>query len=53
MVIDVACGPIAYKTEVLACHLRRTPIVDFWDGAKKSDSDDIDKEFSIFHLKTL
>jgi len=53
MVIDVACGPIANKTEVLAYHLRRTPIVDFWDGAKKSDSYDIDKECSIINLKTL
>jgi hypothetical protein len=29
MVIDVVCGPIAYKTQILAYHLRRKPIVDF------------------------
>jgi hypothetical protein len=44
MVINVACGPKAYKTQVLAYHLRRKPIVDFCDGMKKSDSDDINKE---------
>ena len=53
MVIDVACGPMAYKTQVLAYHLRIIPIVDFCDGTKKSDSDDIDKECPIFNVKTL
>jgi hypothetical protein len=53
MVIDVACGPIAYKTQIFAYHLRRKPIVDFCDGMKKSDLDDIDKECSIFNVKTL
>ena len=55
MVIDVACGPMAYKTQLLAYHyhLRRKPIVDFCDGIKKSESDDIDKECSIFNVKTL
>jgi hypothetical protein len=48
MVIDVVCGPIAYKTQNLAYHLRRKPLVDFWDGRKKSDSDDINKECSIY-----
>ena len=53
MVIDVACGPIAYKTQFFAYHLRRKTIVDFCDGMKKSDLDDIDKECSIFNVKTL
>jgi len=53
MVINVVCGPIAYKTQILAYHLRRKPLVDFCDGMKKSDSDDIDKEYSIFNVKTL
>ena len=44
MVMDVACGPMAYKTQILAYHSRRKPIVDFCDGTKKSDLDDIDKE---------
>ena len=43
MVIDVVRGPIAYKTQNLAYHLRRKPIVDFCDGRKKSDLDDINK----------
>ncbi len=53
MVIDVACGPMAYKTQLLAYLLHRKPIVVFCDGTKKSDSDDIDKERSIFNVKTL
>ena len=44
MVINVACGPMAYKTQFLAYNLCRKPIVDFCDGTKKSDLDDIDKE---------
>ena len=38
MVINVACGPMAYKTQLLAYHyhLCRKPIVDFCDGMKKS-----------------
>jgi hypothetical protein len=39
--------------DILAYHLRRKPIVDFCDGTKKSDSDDIDKECSIFNVKTF
>jgi hypothetical protein len=31
MVIDVACGPMAYKTQLLAYLLRRKPIVVFCD----------------------
>ena len=53
MVMDVACGPMAYKTQILAYHSRRKPIVDFCDGTKKSDLDDIDKECSIFNVETL
>jgi hypothetical protein len=53
MVIDVACGPTAYKTQHLVYHLRRIPIVDFCDETKKSDSDDIGKECSTFNVKTL
>jgi hypothetical protein len=53
MFINVACGPMAYKTQFLAYLLRRKPIVVFCDGMKKSDSDDIDKECSIFNVKTL
>ena len=53
MVIDVACGPMAYKTQILAYHLRRKPIVNFCDGTKNNDLDDIDKECSIFNVKTL
>jgi hypothetical protein len=52
MVIDVACGPMAYKTQLLAQLLRRNPIVEFCNGMKKSDSDDIDEECSIFNMKT-
>jgi hypothetical protein len=44
MVIDVACGPMAYKTQLLASLLRRKPIVVFWDGMEKSDLDDINNE---------
>jgi hypothetical protein len=53
MVMDVACGPMVYKTQILAYHSRRKPIVDFCNGTKKSDLDDIDKECSIFNVKTL
>jgi hypothetical protein len=53
MVIDVACGPMAYNTQLLAYFLRRKPIVLFCDGMKKSDSDDINDECSIFNMKTL
>jgi hypothetical protein len=53
MLIDIACGPLAYKTQILAYHLRRKPIVDFCYGTKKSESDDIDEECSIFNVKTL
>ena len=54
MLINVACGPLAYKTQILAYHLRRKPIVDFCDGTNKSDLDDImDEECSIFNMKTL
>jgi hypothetical protein len=44
MVINVACGPIAYKTQFLAYLLRRKPIDVFSGGMKKCDSDDITKE---------
>ena len=53
MVINVACGPMTYKTQILAHHLCKKPIVDFCDGTKKSDLDDIAKECSIFNVKTL
>jgi hypothetical protein len=53
MVINVACGPIAYRTQLLAHLLRRNPIVVFCDGMKKCDSDDIGEECSIFNMKTL
>jgi hypothetical protein len=53
MVIDVACGPMAYKTQILSYHLRRKPIIDFCNGTKNNDLDDIDKECSIFNVKTL
>jgi hypothetical protein len=53
MVIDVACGPMAYKTQLLAFLLRRKPIVVFCNGIKKSDLDDIDEECSILNVKTL
>jgi hypothetical protein len=49
MVIDVACGPMAYKIQLLAYLLHRKPIVVFCNGMKKSDSDDINKECSIFN----
>ncbi len=52
MVIDIACGPMAYKTQLLAYLLHRKPIVVFCNGMKKSDSDDIGKDYSIFILKT-
>jgi hypothetical protein len=50
MVIKVACGPMAYKTQLLAYLLGRKPIVVFCNG---SDSDDIDDKCSIFNMKTL
>jgi hypothetical protein len=53
MVIDVACGLMAYKTQLLAYLLHRKPIVVFCDGMKKCDSDDTNKECSIFNVKTL
>jgi hypothetical protein len=53
MVINVACGPMAYKTQLLPYLLHRKPIIIFCDGMKKSDSDDINNEFSIFNVKTL
>jgi hypothetical protein len=53
MAIDVARGPMAYKTQLLAYLLHRKPIVVFCDGMKKSDSDDINEECSIFDVKTL
>jgi hypothetical protein len=53
MVIDVACGPTAYKTQILAYLLHRKPIVVFYDGMKKSDLNDIDDKCSIFNMKTL
>jgi hypothetical protein len=53
MVIDVACGPMAYKTQLLAYLSCRKLIVVFCNGMKKSDLGDIDKECSIFNVKTL
>ncbi len=53
MVIDVACGPMAYNTQLSAYLLCRKPIVVFCYGMKKSDLDDIGKECSIFNVKTL
>jgi hypothetical protein len=53
MVIDVACGPMAYKTQLVAYFLHRKPIVVFCGGMKQSDLDDINKECSIFNVKTL
>jgi hypothetical protein len=53
MVINVAYGPIAYKTHHLAFLLHRKPIVVFCNGMKKSDSDDINKGYSIFNVQTL
>jgi hypothetical protein len=52
MVINVACGPMAYKTQLLAYLLRRNEIVVFCNGMKKSDSDGINKEYSIFNVNT-
>jgi hypothetical protein len=43
MVIDVACGPMACKTQLLAYLLHRKPIVVFCNGMKKSDLDDINE----------
>ena len=42
MVIDIACGPIV-----------ENQLLIFAIGTKKSDSDDIDEECSIFNVKTL
>jgi hypothetical protein len=55
MVIDVACGPMAYKTQLLAYLLHRKQIVVFYNGMikRKSDLDDNDEECSIFNVKTL
>ncbi len=53
MVINVACGPMANKTQLLAYLLHRKPFVVFYNGIEKSDSDDIDKECSMFKVKTL
>jgi hypothetical protein len=51
MVINVSCGPMAYKTQLLAYLLHRKPFFVV-DGMKKSDLDDINKECSIFNVKT-
>jgi hypothetical protein len=53
MVINVACGLMAYKTQLLAYLLDRKSIVVFCNGMKKSDLDDINEECSIFNVKTL
>ncbi len=53
MVINVACGLMAYKTQLLAYLLCRKPIIVFWDGMEKSDLGDINNECSIFNMKTL
>ena len=53
MVIDVACEPIAYKTQLLDNLLCRKLIVVFCDEMKKSDLDDINNKSSIFNMKTL
>jgi hypothetical protein len=53
MVINVACGPMAYKTQLLAYLLPRKPIVVFCDGMKKIDMDDINDKCSIFNMKIL
>jgi hypothetical protein len=53
VVIDVACGLMAYKTQLLAYLLHRKQIVVFCNGMKKCDSDDINNEYSIFNVKTL
>jgi hypothetical protein len=53
MVINVACEPMANKTQLLAYLLHRKPIVAFCDEMKNSDLDDINKECSIFKVKTL
>ena len=50
MVIDVDCETMAYKTQLLAYHLRRTQIVVFCDGTIKIDCDDIDEE-NVQHSK--
>jgi hypothetical protein len=52
MVINVACGPMAYKTQLLAYLLHRKPFVVFYNGIEKSDLDDINKECSMFKVKT-
>jgi hypothetical protein len=48
IVIDVACGLMTYKTQLLAYTLCWNPIVVFCDGMNRRDLDDIDKECSIF-----
>jgi hypothetical protein len=53
MVINVACGPMAYKTQLLAQLLCRKPIVVFCDGTKKSDLDNINNKCSMINMKTL
>ncbi len=53
MVINGASGPMAYKTQLIAYLSHRKLIVVFCDGMIKSDSDDINKECSIFNVKTL
>jgi hypothetical protein len=53
MVIDVACGLMAKKTQLLAYLSHRKQSVVFCNRMKKSDLDDIDKECSIFNVKTL
>jgi hypothetical protein len=53
MIIIVARGTMAYKTQLFAYLLHRKPIVVFCNGMKKSDMDDIDKECSIFSVKII
>jgi hypothetical protein len=43
VVIDVGCGPMAYKTQLSAYLLHKKPIDVFCNGMKKSDSDDLTK----------
>jgi hypothetical protein len=53
MVINVACGPMAYKTQLLAYLIYRKPVVVFCNLMKKRDLDDINKECLIFNAKTF
>jgi hypothetical protein len=53
MVTDVACGTMAYKTQLLAYLLHRNQLLFFCNGMKKSDLDDIDEKCSIFNMKAL